>query len=219
MRVMILAAGMGERMRPLTDTTPKPLLEVNNKPLIQHQVERLVSEGLTEMVINHGLMGEKIESFLGDGQQLGASIQYSAEHNNLLETGGGIYKALPLLGDEPFVVVNADVWTDYPFSQLPNEPAGLAHLVLIDNPPQHPQGDFALQDGQVTQEDKTRYTFSGIGVYRSELFIHCDNGPFSLTPLLREAMAQGKVTGEHYAGLWIDVGTPERLQCLQTDYS
>jgi MurNAc alpha-1-phosphate uridylyltransferase len=217
MRVMILAAGRGERMRPLTDKTPKPLLEVNNKPLIQHLIERLVNEGLTEMVINHGLMGEQIESFLEDGRQFGAGIQYSAENNKLLETGGGIYKALPLLGDEPFVVVNADVWTDYPFSQLLNEPVGLAHLVLVNNPPQHPQGDFALQGGQVTQEGKTRYTFSGIGVYRPELFVDCDEGPFLLTPLLCEVMTQGRVTGEHYAGIWIDVGTPERLRSLQID--
>lgn len=204
-------------MRPLTDTTPKPLLEVNNKPLIQHQIEHLVSEGLTEMVINHGLMGEQIESFLGDGLQFGASIQYSAEHNKLLETGGGIYRALPLLGDKPFIVVNADIWTDYPFSQLLNKLAGLAHLVLVDNPPQHPQGDFALEDGLVVQDSKTRYTFSGIGVYRPELFVNCSDGSFPLVPLIRKAVTQGEVTGEHYAGIWIDVGTPERLQRLQTN--
>ena len=214
---MILAAGRGERMRPLTDTTPKPLLEVNNKPLIQHQIEHLVSEGFTEMVINHGLMGEQIESFLGDGLQFGASIQYSAEHNKLLETGGGIYRALPLLGNKPFIVVNADIWTDYPFSQLLNKLAGLAHLVLVDNPPQHPQGDFALEDGLVVQDSKTRYTFSGIGVYRPELFVNCSNGSFPLVPLIRKAVTQGEVTGEHYAGIWIDVGTPERLQRLQTN--
>ncbi len=216
MRAMILAAGRGERMRPLTDKTPKPLLKVNGKPLIQYQIERLVNAGLTELVINHGLMGEQIELFLGDGDTFGARIQYSPEHNEILETGGGIYKALPLLGDKPFVVVNADVWTEYPFSQLPEEPAGLAHLVLVDNPPHHPQGDFALTDNVVSTEGNTLYTFSGIGVYQPALFMNCHEGAFPLAPLLRETIDQGRVTGEHFAGQWLDVGTPERLQSLQS---
>ncbi|MEE9551645.1 MAG: nucleotidyltransferase family protein, partial [Gammaproteobacteria bacterium] len=193
MHAMILAAGRGERMRPLTDTTPKSMLEVNGKPLIQYQVERLVDAGITQIVINHSYLGEQIESFLGDGQHLGADIQYSAEQDAPLDTGGGICQGLPLLGDAPFIVTNADAWTDYPLAQLSDHPAGLAHLVLVDNPPHNPQGDFALDGTHVRQDGDERFTFSGIGVYRAELFAGHNKGEaFPLTPLLQAAVQQGE---------------------------
>lgn len=215
MQAMILAAGRGERMLPLTENTPKPLLKVNGKPLIQHQIERLVNAGYTNIVINHGPMGDQIENFIGDGTGFNAKICYSAEHDNLLDTGGGIFKALTLLGSDPFLVVNADVWTNYPFSNLPDNLPGLAHLVLVDNPPQHRQGDFALLNGRVHQTGERMLTFSGIGVYRPELFEGCSTGPFPLAPLLCNAMQHEQVTGEYFQGLWSDIGTPDRLKQLQ----
>lgn len=217
MQVMILAAGRGERMLPLTERTPKPLLTVNGKPLIQHQVERLVNSGFTDIVINHGPMGDQIENFLGDGSGFNAKICYSAENDDLLDTGGGIFKALSLLKSDPFVVVNADIWTNYPYSILPDNLPGLAHLVLVENPPQHPQGDFALLNGKVCQTGERMLTFSGIGVYRPELFNGCSDGPFPLAPLLCKAMEQELVSGEYFQGIWSDIGTPDRLEQLQAD--
>lgn len=211
MKAMILAAGRGERMRPFTDHTPKPLLPVGGKPLLQWHVEALVAAGLCDIVINHAWLGVQIEAALGDGRHLGAVIRYSAEGDTALETGGGIFKALPLLGDAPFVVVNADIMTDYPFARLPANPAGLAHLVLVPNPPHHPRGDFHLSHDQVTAEDEPRLTFSGIGVYHPDLFRGQQPGRFPLAPLLRQAMAANRVSGELHAGRWVDVGTPERL--------
>jgi len=208
---MILAAGRGERMRPLTDHTPKPLLEVAGKPLIVYHIERLVGAGLRDIVINHAHLGDRLEQALGDGDRWGARILYSAE-GTALDTGGGIHRALPLLGDGPFLVVNGDIWTDYPFERLADGPAGLAHLVLVDNPPQHPDGDFALVDGRVLPETTPRLTFSGIGVYQAGLFAGCRPGKFSLAPLLRQAARDRQVAGEHYRGRWFDVGTPERLR-------
>lgn len=216
MRAMILAAGRGERMRPLTNETPKPLLQVNNKPLIQYHIEHLVHAGIKEIVINHGAMGEKIEACLGNGQQFNAVIHYSAEQDELLDTGGGIYKALTQLGDDPFLVVNADVWTDFPFDRLINKDyPGLAHLVLVDNPVQHPEGDFALVGEQVLLTGEEKYTFSGIGVYHPELFAVRHGGSFPLAPLLREMMRTSQVTGEYYQGIWFDIGTAERLNQLK----
>lgn len=211
MKTMILAAGRGERMRPLTDHIPKPLLPVGGKPLLQWHVEALVAAGLREIVINHAWLGGQIEAALGDGRALGADIRYSPEGDTALETGGGIFRALPLLGDAPFVVVNADIATDYPFARLPSTLAGLAHLVLVPNPPHHPEGDFCLEHGRVEAEGGPRFTFSGIGVYRPELFQGQQPGRFPLAPLLRRAMAAGQVSGEYFAGQWLDVGTPERL--------
>lgn len=212
MKAMILAAGRGERMRPLTDHTPKPLLEVGGAPLIEHHVRALGRAGVTEVVVNLAWLGERIAGYLGDGTRYGLSIRYSREGAQGLETGGGIHHALPLLGDQPFWVVNGDVWTDYPFERLPREPAGEAHLVLVDNPQHHPSGDFALDDaGRVGERGEPRLTFSGIGVYRPQLFVGCEAGAFRLAPLLRRAMAAGGVSGEHYAGGWCDVGTPQRL--------
>lgn len=215
MRAMILAAGRGERMRPLTDTRPKPLLEVGGKPLIHYHVENLVKAGITEIVINHGIMGDQIETSLGDGRHFGAHIVYSAEGTTPLETGGGILRVLPLLGEDPFIVLNADIWTDYPIVQLPQNPPGLAHLVLVANQSHHPEGDFALADSRVSREGSQKLTFSGIGVYRPALFAGCQMGAFPLAPLLRRAMDAGQVTGEFYSGVWMDVGTPERLETIR----
>ena len=211
---MILAAGRGERLRPLTDHTPKPLLFVGGKRLIEYHLLNLVAAGFQDIVINHAHLGEQIETVLGDGQQYGAKLVYSPE-GEALETGGGIFRALPLLGNQPFVVVNADIWCDYPFERLRFQPSGLAHLVLVDNPPQHPRGDFNLQDNQVYAEGSPRLTFSGIGVYRPELFQHCQAGRFPLAPLLKQTMAHNQVSGEYYSGQWCDIGTPERLKALE----
>lgn len=211
---MILAAGRGERMRPLTDITPKPLLRVGGKSLIEHHLENLARAGLREVVVNIGHLGGQIERHLGDGGRYGVSIRYSREDEAILDTGGGIFNALSLLGEAPFLVINGDVYTDYPFSQLPRAQAGLAHLVLVPNPPQHPRGDFVLRDGAVSDDGEERLTFSGIGVYRPRLFDTCKPGVFPLAPLLRKAMADGQVSGERYDGCWRDVGTPERLAAL-----
>lgn len=211
---MILAAGRGERMRPLTDHTPKPLLQAGGRRLIEYHLDALARVGFVDVVINHAHLGAQIEQALGDGSRYGVRIRYSPEGDQALETGGGIFRALPLLGDGPFLVVNGDVWTDYPFAQIPREPAGLAHLVLVDNPPQHPQGDFALMDSLVRNDGPERLTFSGIGVYRPELFADCAPGAFPLAPLLRRAAEAGLVGGEHYRGRWMDIGTPERLAQL-----
>lgn len=213
---MILAAGRGERMRPLTDHTPKPLLQAGGRALIEYHIGHLVAAGITELVINHAHLGAQIEAALGDGSRYGATIRYSAE-GKALETAGGIFNALPLLGDEPFVVVNGDVWSDYPFAQLPTSITGLAHLVLVDNPPQHAKGDFALIGGRVAADGETKLTFSGISVLSPRLFEDCSPGAFPLAPLLRQAMARGLVSGEHYRGRWHDIGTPQRLQALDDE--
>ncbi len=215
MKAMILAAGRGNRMRPLTDQTPKPLLIAGGRPLIQHQIERLAGAGFRELVINHAHLGHRIESALGDGAQLGISIRYSAEgEGQALETGGGIFKALPLLGPEPFLVVNGDVWTDFNFHALALAEGDLAHLVLVENPSHHQRGDFALVEGRVQAQGEPRFTFGGIGVYRPELFAGCPGGAFPLAPLLRAAMEQDRVSGQLYRGHWYDIGTPERLDAL-----
>ncbi|MGD8408453.1 MAG: nucleotidyltransferase family protein [Thiohalophilus sp.] len=217
MKAMILAAGRGERMRPLTDQTPKPLLQVGGKALIEYHIESLAAAGIQEIVINHAWLGEKIESALGNGDRFGVSLSYSAE-GNALETAGGIIRALPLLGDV-FIALNADIWTDYPLGELPDSPEGLAHLVMVDNPPHHPQGDFVLQNGHLNIDAGARLTFSGIGVYRTEMFAGLADGIRPLGPLLREAMQAGKVSGEHYHGQWMDVGTPQRLDELDRQLS
>lgn len=207
---MILAAGRGERMRPLTDTTPKPLLQVAGTPLIVHHLQSLARANIRDVVINHAHLGEQIVAALGDGTQFGLRIQYSPEAP-ALETGGGIFRALPMLGDGPFLVINGDVWTNFDFATLTSRRVDLAHLVLVANPPQHPNGDFVLADGQVVASGAPRYTFSGIGLYRAELFVDCKPGPFPLAPLLRNAMTHKRVSGELYAGKWFDIGTPQRL--------
>jgi len=209
---MILAAGRGERMRPLTDEIPKPLLPVGGRPLIVWQIERLARAGIRDLVINHAHLGQMIERALGDGAAWGVRIRYSAEgEGRALETGGGIYHALPMLGERPFLVVNGDVWSDIDLAGLELAERDLAQLVMVDNPPHHPAGDFHLADGRLHAEGEPRLTFSGIGVYRRELFADCQAGAFPLAPLLRAAMHSGRVGGEHHTGQWIDVGTPQRL--------
>ncbi len=212
MKTMILAAGRGERLRPLTDTIPKPLLKAGGKPLIAHVIERLARAGFTELVVNLGYLGDKIEQELEDGRAFGVKILYSREPEEALETGGGIFKALPYLSD-PFLAVNADIATDFPFVILPKAISGLAHLVLVPNPAHHPQGDFALTHGKVGLEGE-KFTFSGIGVYRLALFAGCRPGRFPLAPILRQAIAQGQVSGQLYLGFWSDLGTLERLEAF-----
>ncbi|MBK8164224.1 MAG: nucleotidyltransferase family protein [Gammaproteobacteria bacterium] len=214
MKALLLAAGRGERMRPLTDAVPKPLLEAGGHSLIEFHLHALARSGITDIVINHAHLGAQIESRLGDGARYGVRIVYSPEGARGLETGGGIYHALPLLGPGPFLVVNADIWTEYPFARLPQAPRALAHLVLVPNPDHHTAGDFTLDDGRVGNGSEARYTFSGIGLYRPELFDSCRPGAFPLAPLLRAAAARGAVSGELYTGGWMDIGTPERLAAL-----
>ncbi len=214
---MILAAGRGERMRPLTDVTPKPLLPVAGKPLIVWHLERLARADFRDIVINHAHLGDEIEALLGDGAAWGLHIQYSAEPAGALETAGGIANALPLLGNEPFLVVNGDIFCDWDFSRA-EAPEQLAHLVLVDNPPHHPAGDFTLVDGKVGVGGTAQLTFSGIGIYRPELFAGIVRGQSAkLAPLLHEAIATGRISGEHHCGRWVDVGTPERLAALDVE--
>lgn len=217
MKAMILCAGRGERMRPLTDTAPKPLLAVGGKPLVQWTIERLTRAGVVELVVNHAHLGEFIEAALGDGSRFGAAIRYSPE-GEALETAGGIANALPLLGDTPFLVVNGDIWCDCDYAALANrtlDASAQAHLVLVPNPPQHPGGDFALAEGRVSNDAAARLTYSGVGVYRPEFFAAVSRGAKAkLAPLLRAAIDRGMVTGERFDGEWHDVGTPERLASL-----
>lgn len=212
MKAMILAAGKGERLRPLTLHTPKPLVRAGGVPLIEFHVRALAAAGFRELVINHAWLGQQIEDYLGDGARFGLRISYSAE-GEPLETGGGIFRALPLLGEEPFLVVNGDIWTDCDFASLRRPLAGLAHLVLVDNPGHHQAGDFQLQGGQVSDAvaGQPSLTYSGIAVLHPQLFADCAAGAFKLAPLLRQAMAAGRVSGERFAGRWVDVGTHGRL--------
>lgn len=203
-------------MRPLTDNRPKPLLPVAGKPLLQYHVEALARAGFTELVINHARFGDRIEAFLGDGGAFGVNIRYSAEGNSPLETGGGIKQALPLLGNDPFLVINGDIWTDFPLATLTATFPGLAHLVLVPNPPHHPRGDFVLEAGKVLSTGRTRHTFSGIGVYRPALFTQIKEKKFPLAPVLRQAMDNRQVTGELHGGNWFDIGTPARMAALES---
>lgn len=215
MRAMILAAGRGERMRPLTDSIPKPLLKVAGRALIHRHLDALAAAGVERVVVNTAWLGEQIRGQLGDGSDWGLEVVYSPEPPGALDTGGGIHQALPLLGPAPFWVVNADLYTDYPLERLPPQPAALAHLVLVDNPDHHSEGDFHLNGNRVEAAgDGPRLTFAGVGCYRPELFAGCRPGAFPLAPLLRAAMAGGRVSGEHYRGRWCDVGTPQRLERL-----
>ena len=234
MKALILAAGLGERMRPLSDTTPKPLLQAGGKPLIVWHLEKLAALGVRDVVINTSWLAAQFPQVLGTGDRWGLRLHYSYEGQTPLETGGGMLHALPLLGDAnaPFRAVNGDIWTDYDFAHLPCLLNGKAHLVLVDNPPQHPHGDFALRDdGRIESEGAGKLTFAGIGLYRPSLFADwrsiigdvagADATPprFKLAPLLRAAMANGAVTGEHHRDRWTDVGTPQRLQQLDAELS
>lgn len=214
MKAMILAAGRGERMRPLTDRTPKPLLQAGGRALIEYTIEALRNAGIRELVINYAHLGSMLVDHLGDGSQYGVRIQYSAEPEGALETGGGIKRALPLLGHEPFLVVNSDVWTDFRYLLPPLARGDLAHLILVANPPHHQAGDFCLSDGEVHETGEHRLTFSGLGLYHPELFADAPDGAFPLAPLLRKAMRDGRVSGEYYRGKWMDIGTPQRLADL-----
>jgi MurNAc alpha-1-phosphate uridylyltransferase len=237
MKALILAAGLGERMRPLTNTTPKPLLVVGGKPLIAWHLEKLAAIGVRDVVVNTSWLAGQFPQMLGDGSRWGLRLHYSYEGETPLETGGGIWHALHALVDarapnEPFLTVNGDVWTDYDFALLPRDPGGDAHLVLVDNPPQHLQGDFRLlDDDRIVPGGDGKLTFSGIGVYRPSLFddwqatignaAGAGESPprFKLAPLLAAAMARGAVAGEHHRGRWTDVGTPQRLQQLDAELS
>ena len=215
---MLLAAGRGQRFRPITDQLPKPLIPVCGEPLIERHLRCLVEAGVRDVVINLGWLGDQIESALGNGERFGASIRYSSEGWPALETGGGVFKALPLLGREPFLLINTDVWSDYPLARLVDHAIGLApddlaHLVLVPNPAFHLQGDFGLQGGRI-RDGLPRWTFSGLSVQRPELFVHCQAGPFPILPLWRRALAEGRLAGSLYEGRWHDIGTPERLESL-----
>ena len=212
---MVLAAGRGERMRPLTDQVPKPLLTVRGKPLIVYHLEKLSRLGMKQVVINLAWLGEHIRAALGDGARWNVRIRYSDEGGEALETGGGIFRALPWLGPEPFLVVNADVFTDIDFGAIRIAPEALAQLVLVANPMHHAHGDFALINGRVQEQGGMRWTYSGIGLYRPELFEGCSPGKFPLLPLLRRAIAGRRLHGQVFEGAWSDVGSVERLAALQ----
>lgn len=213
---MILAAGRGERLRPLTDSTPKPLLKAGPRLLIEYHLHSLSDAGFTDVVINTGHLGQQIMDRLGDGSRYQLAIHYSDERDAVLETGGGIVKALPLLKSENFLVINGDIWTDFDLSLLPEKIDSLAHLLLVNNPEHHTQGDFSLQGELLCEANDTvqSWTYSGIGVYSHALFQHCVEGRFPLAPLIREQMVNGRISAEVYDGVWFDIGTVERLDGL-----
>jgi MurNAc alpha-1-phosphate uridylyltransferase len=215
MKAMLLAAGRGERLRPLTDHIPKPLVPVAGKPLIAHHLEALVRAGYEQVVINISHLREKIRAALGNGDAFGIPISYSDEGDHRLETGGGIFQALPLLGPEPFLVMNSDIWCDHPLT--PTHPAGgdLAHLVLVNNPPDHKDGDFNLDHGRMRDEGGSKLTFAGIAWYRPEFFATCTPGRFPLAPILRTHSQNDRISAEHYQGTWLDLGSFERLKRLE----
>lgn len=222
MKVMLLAAGKGERMQPLTTHTPKPLLQAGGKSLLEHLIRKLAAHNFTDLVINHAWLGQQIEDAFGDGSTLGVKITWSRE-TEPLETAGGIIKALPLLGNEPFAVVNGDVWTDYPFGNLRNQLSAqdLVHLVLVANPAHHPKGDFTLDNkGRLAMPIATAippsstFTYSGIGVFHPGLFAGVRETKYPLLPLLKQAITHQQASGSLFSGEWIDIGTPQRLQQL-----
>jgi len=212
MRAMILAAGRGERLRPLTDTVPKPLIDVGGKPLIEHHLERLAAAGFREVVINCSYLGAMLQEKIGNGDRWRLSIHWSDEQPHVLETGGGIFQALPLLGPAPFLVINSDIWTDYPLSRLRSIKCDLAHLILVPNPQHNLRGDFALGAARVRNTGEPLYTFSGISVYHPRLFASCVAGKFSVVPLLRSVIKEHCITGELFQGTWGDIGTLQRLE-------
>jgi N-acetyl-alpha-D-muramate 1-phosphate uridylyltransferase len=214
---MILAAGRGERMRPLTDTIPKPLLRVGNEPLIERHVVRLTGAGFDRIVINLAWLGEQIRGYLGEGTRYGASIIYSDEAPHALETAGGIFRALPHLAGGPFAVVNGDIYTDFPFETLGLGAHRDAHLVMVRNP-SYLKGDFGIEHGEAKASAAELFTFSGIAVYRQEFFADCVDGAFPLKPLMLRSMAAGRCSAQLYEGDWQDVGTPERLAALNGEF-
>lgn len=214
MKAIVLAAGRGERLRPLTDHTPKPMLQVRGQPLIHWHLAALARAGVREVVINLSWLGESIRGAVGSGERFGLKVHFSQEPPGALEAGGGIFQALPLLGAAPFLVINGDVFTDIDFARLQICAGALAHLVLVPNPAHHPRGDFVLQGREVRDEEAPRLTYAGIGVYRPELFARCAPGRFPLLPLLQAAITERRLAGERYDGLWADVGSAERLAAL-----
>lgn len=210
MRAMILAAGRGERMGAMTAETPKPLLRAGGNYLIEYVIQHLKAAGVTDIVINVAYRGEQIQQAIGNGSRYGVHIEYSVEAERL-ETGGGILKALPLLGAKPFIVVSSDVITDFPISSLPQQPLGLAHLVLVQNPQFHPRGDFGLRDGYVDMDATPRHTWANVSVFHPDFFADCSPGHFPLNKFLFPAVREGRVTGELYQGRWFNIGTPEQL--------
>jgi len=222
MKTIILAAGRGERMQPLTDTTPKPLLKAGKKRLIEYTIDALVQAGLRDIVINHAHLGAQFPATLGDGKRYGARIQYSDEHEGRLETAGGIINALPLLGEDPFLVVNGDIWTDYPFAQLAEKTltnTQRCHLVLVTNPEHNPKGDFALSSGLLSDMGSGKYTYSGVGLYHPALFANLPAKPMPLKPILMKAIELNQAYGEIYQGQWSDIGTVSRLNALSEQLS
>jgi MurNAc alpha-1-phosphate uridylyltransferase len=217
MVAMVLAAGRGERLRPITDTTPKALVQVGGVSLLEQQLKRLADAGTGLAVINLGWLGEQIAETIESGQQHGLQVAYSPEYDNVLDTGGGIKRALPLLGNAPFWVINADIYTDMMLSKIDLDPNSLAHLVLVPTPAHKEGGDFELRDGKVRNSQNQDLTFSGIAFYRPEFFAESGDGRFSVVPLLRAAADRGQLDGSVYEGIWGDVGTPERLAALNTD--
>ena len=215
MRAMILAAGRGERLKPLTDTTPKPLIEVGGKTLIERHIENLAGAGFREIVINLSHLGEQIESTIGDGARFGVNVNYSWEPEGALETGGGIYQALEKLGSSPFALINGDVLTDYPVERLRAVKCDWAHLVLVPNPDHNPKGDFALEGARIRNRGDDMGTFSGVAVYHPRLFTDCKPGRYSIVPTLRNSADHKIVTGEWFRGFWSDVGTLERLEAAR----
>ncbi|MBY0544766.1 MAG: nucleotidyltransferase family protein [Gammaproteobacteria bacterium] len=218
MKAMILAAGRGVRLRPLTDSIPKPLIRIHGKPLIQYHVEALAAAGITDLVINVSHMAGRIKGYLEDGHRFGVNIQYSFEKQPL-EMAGGIIQALPLLGKDPFIVISADIWTDFDYAKLPNRPSKLAHVVLANNPDENPDGDFGLDKNYLTEGDTARYTFGGIGVYAPELFDGLEQGVMTIGPILREAIPKKLVTGEHFTGRWHNVGSLQQVKALNATYA
>ena len=216
MIAMILAAGRGERMRPLTDTLPKSLLKGAGKSLIIHQIEALCLANIEMIVINTGHLGDQIQHQLGTGEKFGVVIRYSKEGDEPLETAGGILKALPLLGSEPFIVANSDIYSDFDYQSLPKQLDSDAHLVLVDNPPHNLEGDFTLENGQLQNEGAQKLTYSGIGLYSPKFFKGCAYGKFPLAPLLRQSAKNNRLSGQYFSGLWNDIGTPERLKSINT---
>ena len=220
MKAMILAAGRGERMRPLTNTIPKPLLKINGKPLIQYSIEKLVSAGFKEIVINVAYLASQIIETLGDGHQFGANIVYSDEGEQGLETAGGIINALPLLGQQPFIVINSDIVCEFPLEKLRSQRLKFAHLVLVDNPDFNLKGDFSLAvNGKLSTADYNRHTFTGIGLYHPKLFENYSTDKLKLGPILKAEADAGEVSGEKFKGLWMDIGTPQRLRTLEAYYN
>lgn len=210
MKAMILAAGKGERLRPLTATTPKPLLTIGGKPLLIHHLQAMAQAGITEVVINTWYLGEQIIELIGNGARFGLNIHYSAE-DQLLDTGGGIAKCLPILGNDPFLVISADIFTDFNYTTLPTMPSGLAHLIMVENPTYHPKGDFCLDKGRLSLQGNEKFTYANIGVYRPEFFVGAPQGAFPLRDLFFKHIGANNVTGQFFRGMWHNIGTAEDL--------